>query len=332
METEFDFPTGTNWFTGAVVNSSVRVRQQVRQTGLTVPDDMWGRMTRTSGSVANESFPPNGDLRDRAANVGPYMTWMMEERAFRKAEEKWKDSYCVAISVPEGFEQYNPPGKKIHVVAKSEKPFTASVKHQFEGKELNLPVIATLTSGEVSVTPSGVKVPAPATFRYKAFEEASFHSEATVDLVSRSRRGIGKFRVIFVTEEQFYRVDAPWENNDMIRIKGTICSFTKPFTLKISGHKPGGNFPYTGKVEFTPTDAISGSWLWTGQYTIPYSPPTSDKGGSTYQVTGLEEGKPIIVLNEFDHMGSCPGIFSKTWHIPGYQIPLIPETGLCLEE
>ncbi len=249
--------------------------------------------------------------------VGHKLALMVELLALRSAEAKWKDSFCVAVRV----------GDKTQTVAPgSETPVTARLQHLFEGMELSLPVVAILRSGGASFTPEGVKVPAPANFRYLAPDQPDM--EAVVELESRSRRGIGKVEVTFLTEDPSYTVDAPWEGGDTIRIQGTICSFSKPFTLKITGRKINAG-PYTGKVEFTPTDAASGKWLWTGSYSVPYSPDTQDRGGSTYQVTGLKEGKPKIVLSPFEHQGWAPGIFSQTEHIPGYEIPLTRASGSC---
>ncbi len=303
---------------GGTIHSILQGRMQYTLNGLNTKD--W--------SFTNERAEWRGIVNSPQqivpfAQMAHGLLLFGETMALNEAERKWKDSYCVAIKV-----DIKVNNNDEDVIPSSETPLTARLQHQFEGTELNYPIVATLTSGAVSVTPSGVKVPPPATFRYKAPDGAN--EEATVELVSRSRRGIGKRVVAFKTRQESYEVDAPWEENDFIRLQGVICSFTKPFTLKLTGHKPGGNQPYTGKVEFTPTDATSGKWLWTGSYGTPYLPDTYDRGGSTYQVVGLsDEGEPMIILNEFDHMGSMPGYFSKTWHIPGYQIELSRTPGAC---
>ena len=254
------------------------------------------------------------------ADVGHKLAVMVELMALRDAEEKWKDGYCVAVRVDEETQT---------VLPGSETPLTARLQHLFEGMELSLPITAILRTGGFSFTPEGVKVPAPATFRYLAPDQPNM--EAVVELESRSRRGIDKVQITFLTEEPSYTVDARWEQNGEIRLQGTICSFTEPFTLKLSGHKPA-NLPYTGQVAFTPTDATSGQWLWKGSYSTPYLPDTVDTGGSTYQVTGLKEGKPMIVLSAFEHQGTLPGYMSRSEQIPGYQFPLTPASGACSQE
>ncbi len=64
--------------------------------------------------------------------------------------------------------------------------------------------------------------------------------------------------------------------------------------------------PYTGKVEFTPKDAASGSSMATGTFTLAHSEPTNDSGGSTYQITSLADGKPEILLSEFTQTSITP--------------------------
>jgi len=86
-------------------------------------------------------------------------------------------------------------------------PFTAVVTHKFEGGQLNTPVTATLKSGGVSVTPSGTKVPAPASFHYKAPEEP--YVNAAVKLETRSRRGIATLFVAFRTVPEGWILTGP---------------------------------------------------------------------------------------------------------------------------
>lgn len=107
--------------------------------------------------------------------------------SYAMAQIQWQGGYCVAIAVPE-LES----GATKVVPVDSETPFTALVRHKFEGKDLNNPVVATLASGKTSITPSGSKVSPPAKYRYKAPNECA--ETATVQLESRSKRGIGTLR------------------------------------------------------------------------------------------------------------------------------------------
>ncbi len=318
-QTDVTVKTGGRNLFGGVNTEQAAVRLGYTLSGFNTPDLQGLTVTNGRESVSFSYLFAGQQVKDLIKAVAVNLSTFEAATAFKSAEKKWQDGFCVAIVVPEGENQEVEKG--------SETTFTAKVQHKFEGTGLTVPVVATLDSGAVSVTPSNTKVPAPASFRYKAPEEP--RGEAKVELVSRSRRGIGKSVVTFRTEEQSYRVDTAWAGST-IRLTGAICAFDKPFTLKLGGHKPNGT-PYAGKVEFTPSDATSGSWMATGSYTIPYSSPTNDSGGSTYQVTGLADGKPMIVLNAFTQHGSS-AVFSASFDWPGMEIPLIPESGTCSKE
>ena len=69
-----------------------------------------------------------------AATTGMSFAMLAETTVFGDAQSKWQNGYCVALTVPEGEAQ--------QVMKGSETPFTAIVRHKFEGKELTVPVIA----------------------------------------------------------------------------------------------------------------------------------------------------------------------------------------------
>ena len=112
--------------------------------------------------------------------------------AMGSAESRWTTGYCLEIAVP----SMDAGGSK-SVATGSTTPFTANVRHKFEGADLAVPVSATLGSGGVSVSPSGSNVPAPATFEYTAPDKD--RQTATVDLETRSKRGIATLAVTFNT-------------------------------------------------------------------------------------------------------------------------------------
>ncbi len=141
--------------------------------------------TRAS-SQADWNFA--GDM----ARIMVVLNVMMTSVAFMMAEMQWKGGYCLDVTVPE-------PGSGTKTVEpNSETRFTANVRHKFEGAELPLPVIATLTGGQVSVAPAGTKVPAPAAFTYTAPDQPG--QTATVGLETRSKRGIAKLELKFNTK------------------------------------------------------------------------------------------------------------------------------------
>jgi len=112
--------------------------------------------------------------------------------ALGSAERQWTTGYCMAITVPS-----LDPGASRSVSVSSSTPFTASVRHTIEKRDLAVPVTATLTSGGVSVDPSGARVPAPATFTYVA--PGKDRETATVTLETRSKRGVATLVVTFRT-------------------------------------------------------------------------------------------------------------------------------------
>ena len=81
------------------------------------------------------------------------------------AEDRWTKGYCLELRVPdlEAGEKAVQPNEIT--------PFTVNFWHTYEKTELPLPVTANLSSGQVSVSPAGSKVPAPAKFTYQAPEK-----------------------------------------------------------------------------------------------------------------------------------------------------------------
>jgi hypothetical protein len=143
--------------------------------------------------------------------------------AFFTAENQWANGYCVEVQVPElgaGTKTVQP---------NSETPFTAKVRHKFEDTELPLPVIATLSDGQVSVNPSGSKVPAPATFTYKAADKEG--QKATVHLETRSKRGIATLDVKFKTKRQAYELEF-----DSIFVTNTFTPWGTTGPINVTQH------------------------------------------------------------------------------------------------
>lgn len=233
---------------------------------------------------------------------------------FQSAEKLWTTGYCVAITVPEmdGHTKIDDPrgravsmGVQIDVPSTrvdvgSEKPFTAVVTHRFEAGQLHSPVTASLASGTVSVTPSGTRVPAPATFRYKAPEDP--YVDAVVTLETRSRRGIARLVVVFRT------VPAGW----IIRgtdgtIAGTKCDgpggdwveemvvpslgMTQKWIFTIDESTLKGTYAYDAKQTFPDG---SGTWHGTGMASVTLGPDGTAEisltGGKTTITTRTSGG------------------------------------------
>jgi hypothetical protein len=227
--------------------------------------------------------------------------------AFTVAELQWTNGYCVEVRVPEivtGTKKVQP---------NSDTPFTATVRHKFEGTELTVPVIATLADGQVSVDPSGSKVPAPASFTYKAPDKSG--QTATVTLETRSRRGIGILTVTFETGNLGYNVDAPWGET---HIFGKICSgLGNYFTLKWD--TPVG---LSGTIDFMPSNENGGTWSLTGSLA---GGGVTNSGEGSYTIESTTEGIPAMIVLQGQITQTTVGYGDYTSSISGSSIPLEPD-------
>jgi hypothetical protein len=197
------------------------------------------RYTRQS-SETDQQFNQDALQEMRFLNI--YLT----TQALNTANEKWTTGYCLEITVPE-----LPDGTKT-VQPNSETRFTANVHHKFEGTDLPLPVIATLSDGQVSVNPSGSKVPAPASFTYKAAEE--INKSATVNLVTRSKRGVATLDVNFKTVTQGWKLEGmgPVSSNGIKITGGLSCdSPYGPWEFSLETIAPGQTSLTTTKIPFS---------------------------------------------------------------------------------
>jgi hypothetical protein len=160
------------------------------------------QMDMTMNTDGSNTPPATGDYTRQSAETDErfnrdamqsltFMKGFMTAMAMKFAEEKWTNGYCLEITTPElGADTKTvEPG--------SSTPFTAHVRHKFEGAELPLPVVATLSTGQASVSPSGSRVPAPAAFTYKAADQGG--QTASVSLETRSKRGVAKLDLKFTT-------------------------------------------------------------------------------------------------------------------------------------
>jgi len=188
--------------------------------------------------------------------------------AMDAAEKKWTTGYCVELQVPElGSDTKTvEPG--------SSTPFTAHVRHKFEGAELPLPVIATLADGQVSVTPSGSRVPAPASFTYKAADSGG--QAATVNLETRSKRGIAKLDLKFTTGVPNWTGEGTYQKN----ATNSGIEVKYAYTFSITFHAmPDGTIEGTGTLKFV-------DWSQKGQGLVCKDSTISSLVYPPMQVTG----------------------------------------------
>lgn len=194
--------------------------------------------------------------------------------ALQAAEERWTKGYCLEIKVSDIS------AKGEQVPPNSGTPFTATVRHKFEGTDLTVPVIATLSAGQVSVNPSGSKMPAPAQFTYRAPDKSG--QKATVHLETRSKRGIAELDVKFTTGG--WKVDIQWGDS---HIFGEICSLDVPFTLNWDSA-----YPAAGTYSFSPSSENGGTWILEGAY----DPGITFTGGGSYTIQFSAENNPTAVV------------------------------------
>ncbi len=183
----------------------------------------------------------------------------------------WQNGYCVEIVVTDADDINN-------VKAGSSNSFSAGVRHKFEGVELQVPLEASLSGGE-SLVPTG-KADAPVDYTYQAPGEEM--RSATVTLVTKSRRGIAKKGITFITSTPNYHAIAPpytWS--------GVVCSLDQPFSLSHTGE-------LVGSYSFTPDSGASGTV--TMKQTVG---PCELTASGTYAIDFASGGSPQadVIMN-----------------------------------
>lgn len=233
-------------------------------------------MRNTRLDTTRQSSQITQSFARQAAGMASAMTSYAAMVAFTIAEHQWQKGYCVALAVPA---MGSPPKRAVPV--NSQTPFTAVVRHKFEGSELNGPATATLVSGALSVSPSSTRTPTPARFVYKA--PAKSGSAATVRLESRSKRGVGTLEVTFTTGG--YKVDGPFGDG---HVSGIVCSLDRAFSLEFD--TPVG---LVGTFTFVPSGASNGgTWTYLGHF----QNVVKNTGNGNYSIEGVAEGQPRIVI------------------------------------
>ena len=189
-------------------------------------------------------------------------------------EVYWKGGRCVKVDAAS-------PGR---VKPGTVSPIQVSVVHKLEGKPLSVPVDATL-KGPESIDITRIER-SPGTITHTASQDPK--SAATIDLVSTSRRGIGKATVsIEVGESNAYVVVGGLED---FQVNQTVCDVMAPFVLTspgVASMKFSGGL--SGKVEASGVFNLS----YVGTYVInlpdgPGKPGTmsSSSGGSIADQAG----------------------------------------------
>jgi hypothetical protein len=283
-----------------------------------------GEVTNATGSAPRYSSQIDEAFVRSAIGMTASMGNIATVLGFQSAERLWTTGYCVEITVPE----LDAGGSK-SVTPSSTTPFTANVRHKFEGADLVVPVTATLASGGVSVSPSGNPVPAPANFQYKAPDQD--RQMATVNLETHSKRGIATMTVTFTTGTPAYTVDGTYFG--VYHLTGTVCDLANPFKLNADAPR----IVAKGVFSFTPAGAASGTWKYAGKLGPPSGAlPYKGSGGYTVimPADGASGAVPLLrMAGGTDWTITAPIVGTKPLgegvHLgPGDDVKLVP-TAAC---
>ena len=246
-----------------------------------------GRMRSTlkeDGGInpSRRSSQANREDAERAIENGVQMV-KFTSRVFENWQSLWRSGWCVKVKadIPATLKPSEQRTFDVHVVHK-------------DGSELDAPVDATL-SGKQSLDPLRIEH-APGQLTYTAGDQKG--DTATIDLVSTSRRGIGKLSGTIKVEEQGYRMQG---GADELVVDAVVCDLTKPFTVTGSGitldfvpsstdPSSGGTYSYRGDFK---KFSVSGK----GTYTVKLT----DTGGS---LVAKGKGKATGPLGTFSSGGT----------------------------
>lgn len=156
------------------------------------------------------------------------------------------------------------PSKRSRLQPSTSFDILARPRAKTDGAPAGGTVIATLQGG-TSVSPEGAKVAADARYSYVAPGEPN--KKATVKLVARSKRGVGRADVNFDTNtaQPVYASGGADEYHG----EGNICDLSKPFVISGSGVTHN----------FTPTSDTAGTYKYSGNLR-----GFAVKGEGTYKV------------------------------------------------
>lgn len=217
--------------------------------------EMGTRVNHRSGHASEATLQAAKGIADMAR--------MAAMQALDAAKKGWESGGCVDLQVTSS------PGKRTGVAPGTAFKVEAKPRATSDGAPTGGSVRATL-SGGASIAPGG-KVPADATFDYKAPEEKD--KSASIAFESRSRRGVGKATMAFDTKAHpAYHVAG---GADAFHGTGTICDLEKPFTISGSGVT----------IQFSPSSAQGGTYAYSGSMS-----GFAVWGGTSYTVSADETG------------------------------------------
>lgn len=307
--------TGATVATGGTVKATAHIGDDARVTGIDFDVQTQTSVRSTDGSVGQyletsaqyhvpgTEFPRwslSGYRVIRASrdagpgNFAAVVAWdvaavALVSFAVDVGSSLWLNGGCVMIKADD---VYTGGGDaRTPVPRGSDFAFLATVVHRLEHVELDAPVVATLLSGGLGVTPGAPGLPSPACIDYSAPDEAG--AEASVRLETRSRRGVAVLEPIpFRTNDAGYDASAVWGGT---RISGRIESLSRAFVLQASDG-------FEGTLSFTPSSEEEGTWAFSG--TWGGSAVSSSSGGTYRTRVGAKHRPTSIVL--------APAVWNQT--------------------
>jgi hypothetical protein len=272
------------------------------QPGLNNPNGSPNQFVETSFTVHGSTSDPDsttiGDLNfpryssqvqmnfaENTVKLMAVLNMMMTHLALMMAELQWTGGYCLEVQVPEVG-----PDVKL-VQPNSETPFTAHVRHKFEGVELPLPVTATLASGQVAVAPAGSKVPAPAAFTYTA--PATSGQDATIKLETRSKRGAAKLDRIFTTGVPIWTGEGTYSKFG--QQSGMEVKYAYTFSITFNT-LPGGTITGTGTLKMVDWSQQGQGMVCTDSTIASLEYPPMQVTGTFTPATAGQPGKFHLII------------------------------------
>ncbi|HEU5222558.1 MAG TPA: hypothetical protein VFU07_02625 [Candidatus Lumbricidophila sp.] len=230
------------------------------------------RLNRSGGSA-------DAAIVDSAVGLALVLIIMGRHAILGAAQKGWESGRCVSLQVTAAP---GPSGLK----PSSEAKISAKPRSRIDGGPTGGAVTAQLASGGASVSPSGTKVKADATFSYTAPSE--YDKSGTVELEARSKRGVAKASITLDTKRGAYIASG----GSKVSISGKIPDLAQPFTL--SGVGDG----FTVVFSYTPTNDRSGTVTYSGS-----GSGASMSGAGRYSISGED---PVLTLTQTH--GGCVDI------------------------
>ncbi|MGX5680705.1 hypothetical protein [Schumannella luteola] len=241
IELEVD-ATGRLDETAALASSDYTYRQQHSYTA-----DGTGEFLDHSGNSAGEvtvnrwSSKATAEFAKGAAEMAAALAYLVAHDLLSAAETGWTSGRCVDVTLTPSED----PGS---LEPEANITVDADAHARLDGQATGGTLFPTL-SGEGDLGSDGSRVPAPATFDYRAADEEGRTGVLTVE--SRSIRGVGRASIPLSTGGGAYIADV---TVDEYTAHDTVCSLTEPFEISGSG------LTFT----FTPASYSRGSFRMAG--------------------------------------------------------------------